>query len=108
MYNQFNQMGYGQQQNAMGYDPNYGMPRLTKGTACQMVCEYVLQQTGVAVTKMTKIDECPSSMRHACVNGGIQSLPQYYLNVPSQFGMLTIYFYFCNICGKLFIYDGFM
>lgn len=93
---------YGQQM------PQAGAMRVTKGAVYQMVQEYCYSQTGVMVSKLEKIDECPSSVRHACTNGGIQFLPQYYLTIPSANGNIIVYFYFCNCCGKLFVFDEFM
>lgn len=79
----------------------------TKSAIIAAVSEYCYNQTGVAVTKTEKVEECPTSIRHACLNGGIRFLPQYYLTLPSVNGNITVYFYFCTLCGKLFIFNDF-
>lgn len=79
----------------------------TKSAIIAAVSKYCYNQTGVAVTKTEKVEECPTSIRHACLNGGIRFLPQYYLTLPSVSGNITVYFYFCTLCGKLFIFNDF-
>lgn len=104
-YNNYNNYNYNQD-NYNGYQNVQKLPRVSKSEAFRIVSNYAYQQTGVAVSKMVKIDECPSQLRHACVNGGITFLPQYYLTIPSAQGNLVVYFYFCTLCGKLFVYDS--
>lgn len=110
MFNQFNQQnGFYGQCNQFGQQMQSVQPvRLSKGAIYQMVQDYCYSQTGVAVSKLEKIEECPSSVRHACLNGGIQFLPQYYLTIPSANGNIVVYYYFCQCCGKLFVYDEFI
>lgn len=63
---------------------------------------------GSAVTQIVKIEECPDTMRHACVYRGISRLPKSIYNVQTDCGILSIPYYFCNTCGKLYIYNDFM
>lgn len=67
-----------------------------------------MQRGGVGVSQIVKIDECPDSVRHACMMGGISWLPKNIYSVQTEYGVLQIPYYFCLTCGKLFIYNDFI
>lgn len=84
------------------------VPRLTKTEVVNYVSQYCQANTGVAVNKVQKIDDAPSSLRHSCVATGIALLPRCCLQLTAPSGVLQVYFYFCAKCGKLYIVDDYM
>lgn len=68
-----------------------------------------MQNGGSGVSQIIKISECPDSIRHACCMAGITWLPKMnYTVCLDGYGQFVVPYYFCNKCGKLFIYNDFI
>lgn len=89
----------------MGYPQQ--MRRMPKYQVYDMITAYVQQQTGVAVTKLQKITETPEVFRHSCVQTGITTVQRCIYTVQSMGMPVTIPFYFCPSCGKLYVFSDF-
>lgn len=85
---------------------------ISKGALIQMIANEVgvhsMQNGGSGVSQFVKIEECPETVRHACVMGGISYLPKQIYGFGTDYGVVQVPYYFCNTCGKLFIYSEFM
>ena len=85
---------------------------VTKGQVLQCLQNelsvFSVNNGGVAVSTMVKIDESPEVLRHACVNGGISHLQRQIYSCQTPVGVVQVPYFFCGICGKLFVYNDFM
>ena len=100
------QMLYNQQQMMLQQQEMMNKPRrYTKAEIYQAIQEYCYSQTGVMVTSMVKIDDTVDSLRHSCFYTGVVNLQKNNWQVPSEFGFINVPFYFCDKCGKLFVYN---
>lgn len=61
----------------------------------------------VPVSKIEYIDETPETIRHSCPMTGIAILNREISNVMIGNAYLEIPYYFCPVCGKLYIYKNF-
>lgn len=95
-------------QGQMGYPQMNGMymQRPNKAMIIQALHMYVSQNFGRPPMITTKIEEEPDTIRHACIYHGISRLPKYTFPIP-EFGV-SIPFYFCKSCGKLYYPRDFM
>lgn len=96
---------YGMAQNQMGYGMQgqcSGIPKLTKGQVLENMALFIYQNTKVSVTKMEKIEEIPLSLRHACTQRGVCKLEKFTYQYPTQMGMVSVPFFFCSSCGKMY------
>ena len=101
--NQMSQQAFQEQmyqQQMFGY--NTGIPKLSRGQIIDNLSGYVYSQCGIYVSRVEKIDEIPQALRHSCVATGISYLQQLFYSYPSPSGMVTLPFFFCNKCGKLY------
>lgn len=94
----------------MGYDfmgrmDASGYVRYTRQQMLDGLRNYVVMQTGVPISKEEKLPETPQFLRHACAQCGISSLQMLTFQIPEA--GISIPFYFCTACGKLFYYKDF-
>lgn len=78
--------------------------RFTKAEIYQAIQMSCYQNTGMMVSEMVKLEDCPSTLRHSCFNTGVAFLPQYIWQVPTEYGYTEVPYYFCPQCGKLYAY----
>ena len=84
----------------------FGNIRYTRPQIIQVLRDYCTNSTGVYISKEEKIDEAPQLLRHACAEAGISQLSMY--EFPVQAMGISVPFYFCKACGKLFYMKDFM
>lgn len=77
--------------------------RFSKAEIYEAIACDCFNKTGVQVSTIVKLEECPSSLRHSCFATGVIALPQYLWQVPSEYGDIYVPYYFCPQCGKLYI-----
>jgi hypothetical protein len=87
------------------YD-KYGNPKRNKQNLLKMLENNLQMYTGCPIMDVVKIDEQPNLVRHCCVQCGISQLPKNEYPIPEL--NVSIPYYFCKGCGKLFIYNDFM
>lgn len=85
------------------YQQDMPFRRIPRAEVYQAIQMYCCQQTGTPVSIMEKIEEFPDKLRHSCLNTGVVELEQYNWKVPSDYGEIGVPFYFCPVCGKLFV-----
>ena len=115
------QMMMQQSPNMMGMQPNMGMYQQPMGTVdrfgfvkysrqqyLDMLRNYVITNCQVAISKEQPILETPDNLRHCCVESQskITMLPKLWCYIPET--NMSIAFYFCRDCGKLFYFKDFM
>lgn len=112
MQNQFNPM-YNMPSQAMipqtpimGRVDKYGMVHYTKAQILDGLRNYVMANTGRQITKEEKLEETPQLLRHACAEAKITNLPLSNFYVAEM--NVSVPFYFCQACGKLFYLKDFM
>ena len=117
-YNQgYGNMGYGQgygnmpQMNMYNGQGYYGMQQMqpihySKSQIIDVLRSFLQQSTNVAVSGEDKIEETPNELRHACAPWGVSFLQRCDFPVPEM--GITVPFYFCKSCGKLFYLKDFM
>ena len=88
--------------------PQMGMPqvRYTKSQIIQCLRDCACQYYKRYITSEEKLEDMPSQLRHACAEAGISFLPLGQFPVPEM--GLTVPYYFCTCCGKLFYVNDFM
>lgn len=110
MYGDYSQMQQGYPQMQQGYPQDmYGgmnMIRYTRGQYLDGLRNYVTNSSGVAIMKEERIEDVPNLLRHACAEAKVSYLPKCQFYVPET--GVTIPFYFCLACGKLFYFKDFM
>lgn len=112
MQNQFNPM-YNMPSQAMipqtpimGRVDKYGMVHYTKAQILDGLRNYVMANTGRQITREEKLEETPQLLRHACAEAKITNLPLSNFYVAEM--NVSVPFYFCQACGKLFYLKDFM
>ena len=115
------QMMMQQSPNMMGMQPNMGMYQQPMGTVdrfgfvkysrqqyLDILRNYVITNCQVAISKEQPILETPDNLRHCCVESQskITILPKLWCYIPET--NMSIAFYFCRDCGKLFYFKDFM
>lgn len=115
------QMMMQQSPNMMGMQPNMGMYQQPMGTIdrfgfvkysrqqyLDILRNYVITNCQVAISKEQPILETPDNLRHCCVESQskITMLPKLWCYIPET--NMSIAFYFCRDCGKLFYFKDFM
>lgn len=115
------QMMMQQSPNMMGMQPNMGIYQQPMGTVdrfgfvkysrqqyLDILRNYVITNCQVAISKEQPILETPDNLRHCCVESQskITMLPKLWCYVPET--NMSIAFYFCRDCGKLFYFKDFM
>lgn len=115
------QMMMQQSPNMMGMQPNIGMYQQPMGTVdrfgfvkysrqqyLDILRNYVITNCQVAISKEQPILETPDNLRHCCVESQskITMLPKLWCYIPET--NMSIAFYFCRDCGKLFYFKDFM
>ena len=112
MQNQFNPM-YNMPSQAMipqtpimGRVDKYGMVHYTKAQILDGLRNYVIANTGRQITREEKLEETPQLLRHACAEAKITNLPLSNFYVAEM--NVSVPFYFCQACGKLFYLKDFM
>lgn len=78
----------------------FGFVHYTKAQYLVGLRNYVFNLTGVAITKEERLDDVPQLLRHACAAAKISKLAQCYFQVPET--GVSIPFFFCLACGKLY------
>lgn len=68
--------------------------------------QYVYRNTGIWPQSEIKVEDLPDMWRHACAQAGVVQLPKCAFYVPET--GVTVYFYFCSACGRLFYCPDFM
>lgn len=88
-------------------DTNYQQQfrKFSKAEVIQAIQVYCYQQTGVSVSNVVRLEETPSQLRHSCLTTGVTQLNQYNWTVPTEYGSVQVPFYFCEKCGKLYVYN---
>lgn len=81
------------------------MKRFTRAEVYQAIQLHCYQQTGVPVTNTVKLEDTPTQLRHSCFSTGITFLQQYTWQVLSDLGVINVPYYFCEKCGKLYVYN---
>ena len=97
--NQQMPMGYPQMQ-GYGYSQGFQQIRYTKGQIIQGLRDYVVNCSRVPINKEERIDDTPKLLRHACAECKVSQLGINQFNIPEMY--LSIPFYFCKSCGKLY------
>lgn len=103
------QQGYGYQpQQIIGRVDQLGMTRYSRGQILQGLRDFVNMNNGknMLVSKEEKLDDVPRMLRHACAEAKITNLSQCSFNIPEM--GISVPFYFCTACGKLFYPREFM
>lgn len=115
------QMMMQQSPNMIGMQPNMGMCQQPMGTIdrfgfikysrqqyLDILRNYVIINCQVAISKEQPILETPDNLRHCCVESQskITMLPKLWCYIPET--NMSIAFYFCRDCGKLFYFKDFM
>ena len=90
----------------MGRVDSYGQVTYRRNEILQGLRDYVVNQTGKPISKEEKIEETPELLRHACVECKVSQLGVCYFTVPEM--NLSVPFYFCTACGKLYYLKDFM
>lgn len=108
---QYPQQGYP----AQGYQPQYQAPvgrmdasgyvKYTRQQMLDGLRNYVIMQTRMTINKEEKILETPQVLRHACAECGVSKLQMLQFRIPEA--GISIPFYFCTACGKLYYYKDF-
>jgi hypothetical protein len=105
--------GYGQQQmynTPQGSMDRYGNIKYSRQEYMDGLRNYIMYNCKyqVAINKEEKLEDLPPRLRHCCAysKSKIVMLDKLFFNVPET-GM-SIPFYFCKDCGKLFYYKDFM
>lgn len=83
-----------------------GLVHYTKQQIITGLQQFVLSNTGVNITKIEKLDDMPQVLKHACAPIGISGLQLCQFNVPEM--NISVPFYFCKACGKLYYVKDFM
>lgn len=83
------------------------MRKIPKHQVYDEISMYVYQNTGIQPQHIQKLSETPDTLRHACAQTGITFLTKYCYTVVSQGMPVQVPFYFCNSCGKLFVFSDF-
>lgn len=90
---------------SIGYQQPQHFRRYSKSEVIQAIQMHCYQQTGVSVSNVVRLEETPSTLRHSCMETGIAHLPTYNWQVPTEYGSVNVPFYFCDKCGKLYVYS---
>lgn len=98
MFNQYTGYGYPSQQS---------VKRVPKYQVYNMIALYVYQVYQTQVKQVIKLDEVPDGLRHSCLYTGITFLPKQFYSLQSDIGLIQIPYYFCSVCGNLYIYQNF-
>lgn len=86
---------YGMQ--AYGYKPvHYSKYEIIEGLK-----NYIMNTTGIMVSRVVKFDDYPQIVKHACMQGKIQKLMPNTFTVPEA--GVSFQYWFCMYCGKLFL-----
>lgn len=73
------------------------------GEIKQGLATYCAGYFKTSVTKIVMLSDCQPSIRHSCFHSGITSLNIMQFTVQHPDYVLQVPFYFCNLCGTLFI-----
>lgn len=93
--------GYGQgMQQPMGMYDYGNMIRYSKSQILQGLRDYVVGVSNVPIVREEKLEDTPQLLRHACAEAKVSQLGMNQFTVPEM--GLSIPFYFCTACGKLF------
>lgn len=98
-------MPYGGYSQPMGRVDAMGYVKYSRQQMLDGLRNFVVMQTHMPISKEEKIPETPALLRHACAQCGISQLQMLQFNIPES--GITIPFYFCTACGKLFYYKDF-
>lgn len=100
------QMGIYQQ--PIGTVDRFGFVKYSRQQYLDILRNYVITNCQVAISKEQPILETPDNLRHCCVESQfkITMLPKLWCYVPET--NMSIAFYFCRDCGKLFYFKDFM
>lgn len=79
--------------------------RYTRAEVCQCIQMSCYQTTGVPISNIVKLEDTPLQLRHSCFYTGVTFLPQLLWQVPSEMGVINVPYYFCEKCGKLYMYN---
>lgn len=89
------------------YRQQPAMSKIPKNQVYRYIADEATRVTRVPVTKINKIQEVPNTMRHSCPRTGIVFLQKFEYSVPTPTGVISVPYYFCSMCGTLFIYSEF-
>lgn len=89
------------------YGRQVGVCKIPKNQVYRYIADEVTRVTRVPVTKINKIQEVPNALRHSCPRTGIVFLQKFEYSVPTPSGVILVPYYFCSMCGTLFIYSEF-
>lgn len=79
--------------------------RYTRTQVVEAIANYCANYSGKMISQIVNIEETPDNIRHSCIDTGITFLPKMEWSVPCEdIPNLTLPFYFCSCCGKLFVY----
>lgn len=96
--------GYGYPQGNMGF--GYQMPKINRREALEQLKMQIASTTGVYVSQEVGIEDYSETFRHACLDSGVSFLQKCEYKIP-EVGV-SIPFFFCMSCGKLFYLKDFM
>ena len=110
-------MDYGTQYATQGFLDNqyiqqqlmqmlYNGKSQNKAFALDCLRAYVVQLCQVNISSEVKLEETPNLIKHACLPCKVSRLPVNQYTIP-EFG-ISIPFYFCKGCGKLYYMKDFM
>lgn len=88
------------------YQMNTKPIKYTKSQIIQGLKDNLVMLSGVAISCEEKIEEIPDVLRHACSQYGVSFLQKCAFPVPEM--GLSVDFYFCKACGKLYYLKDFM
>lgn len=104
MGQQYPSMGY---QSPIGRMDYSGYVKYSRAQMLEGLRNYVVManQGRVPISREEKLDETPQYLRHACAECGVSQLQMLQFNIPEA--GVSIPFYFCTACGKLFYWKDF-
>lgn len=107
MYDDMYNMGYNSGMGMEGYGYNGGgvyKPRkLTKAEILENVKYQAQVRYNCCPSNVVKIQETRDLIRHSCPATGIVLLPMEIAQIESDYGLIEIPYYMCQICGKLYV-----
>lgn len=81
----------------------YKPRKLTKAEILENVKYQAQVRYNCLPTNVVKIQETREYIRHSCPATGIVLLPMEIAQIESDYGIIEVPYYMCQICGKLYV-----
>lgn len=85
--------------------PQQTIKKYSKSEIIEAIQIYCFQMTNSQVSSVVRLEDFENTLRHSCVYTGVTFLPQYIWKVPSEYGVVEVPYFFCPLCGKLYVYN---